>query len=56
MAADPAIAGHAFISPDGEVVVVDRLDPPARFYRTPSGDDPLAVEALARAAAGDAPF
>ncbi len=56
MAADPAIAGHAFIFPDGEAVVVDRLDPPARFYHASSGDDPLAVEALARAAAGDSPF
>ena len=56
MAADPAIAGHAFIFPGGEAVIVDRLDPPARIYRVPSGDDPIAVEALARAAAGDGPF
>lgn len=56
MAADPAIAGHAFIFPDGKAVVVDRLDPPARLYRVPASDDPIAVEALARAAAGDGPF
>ena len=56
MAADPAIGGHAFIFPDGETLIVDRLDPPARAYRLSSSDDPIVTEALARAAAGDAPF
>ena len=56
MAADPAISGHGFFFPGGEVVIVDRLDPPARFYRVWAGDDPIVAEALARAVAGDAPF
>ena len=56
MAADPAISGHGFIFPGGDVLIVDRLDPPARFYRVWAGNDPIVAEALARATAGDGPF
>ena len=56
MAADPAISGHGFIFPGGDVVIVDRLDPPARFYRVWAGNDPIVAEALARAMAGDGAF
>ncbi len=56
MAADPAISGHGFVFPGGHVVIVDRLDPPARFYRVWAGNDPIVAEALARATAGDGPF
>lgn len=46
MAADPAIGGIAFIFPDGETEIVDRLEEPARYYRAQLRADPLVQRAL----------
>ena len=46
MAADPAIGAVAFVFPDGEAEVVDRLADPARHYRAQLGSDPLVRRGL----------
>ena len=46
MAADPAIGAVAFVFPDGEAEVVDRLADPARHYRVQLGSDPLVRRGL----------
>ncbi len=46
MAADPAIGAIAFVFPDGEAEVVDRLADPARHYRAQLGSDPLVRRGL----------
>ena len=46
MAADPAIGAIAFVFPDGETEVVDRLADPVRHYRAQLRADPLVRRGL----------
>ena len=55
MAADPAIGAIAFVFPDGETEVVDRLADPVRHYRAQLGADPLVRRGLRYARDNDKP-
>ena len=55
MAADPAIGAIAFVFPDGETEVVDRLADPVRHYRAQLGADPLVRRGLRYARDNDRP-
>ncbi len=56
MAADPAIGAIAFVFPDGETEVVDRLADPVRHYRAQLGADPLVRRGLRYARDNDKPI